>query len=137
LIKRSRGWELPERLATPEHVYLNRRQLMLAAGAGAATVAVLGGTGLRSALGAQDDPSAHLYPVKTNEAFKDAGRAITDRSYAEAYNNYYEFTSSKSVARAAQALPVRPWDIRFDGEIEKPFTIGIDELLAKMPLEER
>ncbi|MGE0658369.1 MAG: protein-methionine-sulfoxide reductase catalytic subunit MsrP, partial [Reyranellaceae bacterium] len=28
LIKRRRGWELPESAATPEAVYLNRRQLM-------------------------------------------------------------------------------------------------------------
>ena len=34
LIKRKRGWELPESAATPESVYLNRRQLMKGAAGG-------------------------------------------------------------------------------------------------------
>ena len=33
LIKRRAGWDMPENQATPESVFLNRRQLM-AAGAG-------------------------------------------------------------------------------------------------------
>ncbi len=37
----------------------------------------------------------------------------------------------------AQALPLRPWTIAIDGMVEKPITIGIDDLLKKMPLEER
>ena len=32
LIRIPRGWEIPEREATPESVYLNRRQLLAAAG---------------------------------------------------------------------------------------------------------
>ena len=32
LIKVPRGWEIPERQATPESVFLNRRQLLQAAG---------------------------------------------------------------------------------------------------------
>jgi sulfoxide reductase catalytic subunit YedY len=32
LIRIPKGWELPEREATPEHVYWNRRQLLAAAG---------------------------------------------------------------------------------------------------------
>src|SRR5690606_38160911 len=34
LIKRPRGWEIPEGEATPEHLVLGRRALMAAAGAG-------------------------------------------------------------------------------------------------------
>jgi methionine sulfoxide reductase catalytic subunit len=32
LIKRRRGWELPESVATPESVYLNRRALLAGMG---------------------------------------------------------------------------------------------------------
>ena len=36
LIKRKKGWEIPERLATPESIYLNRRQILAAGGFGLA-----------------------------------------------------------------------------------------------------
>ena len=37
---RRRGWEMPERLATPEHLFFNRRALLgLTAGAAAAGLA--------------------------------------------------------------------------------------------------
>jgi sulfoxide reductase catalytic subunit YedY len=59
LIRTRRSWELPESSATPEAVYLNRRQLLK----GAACVA--GATLLSGrALGAEADPSAHLYPAR-------------------------------------------------------------------------
>src|SRR5690606_2570510 len=41
------------------------------------------------------------------------------------------------IARAAQALPIRPWTIKVDGLVEKPREIGIDDLMKLMPLEER
>jgi len=38
---------------------------------------------------------------------------------------------------AAQALKQRPWTIRIEGMVSQPRTIGIDELLAQIPQEER
>jgi methionine sulfoxide reductase catalytic subunit len=131
-ISRRFGWEIPERLATPEHVFFNRRQFMTAAGA-IAGVAILPSP-LKAA---QEDPSAALYPVPVNPAFKEGGRPITDKSYNITFNNFYEFGSSKQIYRAAEALPIRPWEIAFDGMVEKPFVIAIDELLKKVTLEER
>ena len=59
LIKRLRAWELPEREATPEPLYWQRRDLLKAIGAGSALLA--GGTvPLSSALAAGDDPTADL-----------------------------------------------------------------------------
>ena len=69
--------------------------------------------------------------------FTYAGRPVTDKSYNITFNNFYEFGSSKQIYRAAEALPIRPWEIAFDGLIEKPFVIGIDDLLKKVTLEER
>uniref|UniRef100_UPI0013D37946 molybdopterin-dependent oxidoreductase n=1 Tax=Enterobacter hormaechei TaxID=158836 RepID=UPI0013D37946 len=51
--------------------------------------------------------------------------------------NFYEFGTSKQVARAAQALPIRPWTVKIDGLVEKPQTIDIDTLIRRMPIEER
>jgi len=53
-IRRRRGWEIPEHLATPESVWLNRRQI-LAAGA----LALTGATPAHADI----DPTASLYPA--------------------------------------------------------------------------
>ena len=39
--------------------------------------------------------------------------------------------------REAQKLTVRPWSIRIDGAVAKPRTIAIDDLIRKMPCEQR
>jgi sulfoxide reductase catalytic subunit YedY len=41
------------------------------------------------------------------------------------------------LASAAQALTVRPWAIVIDGMVEQEMTLDIDDLLAKVSLEER
>lgn len=133
LIKRGKGWELAERLATSESNYLNRRQLVRAMGLGAITLGVPAAAFAQSA-GA--DPSAKYYPAKRNEKYGDP-RPLTEEKLATTYNNYYEFGSDKGIWRAAQKLPIRPWTIKIGGMVEKPFEIAFDDLLAKMQLEER
>lgn len=130
LIKRSRGWEIPEARVTPEHVFLNRRSFM-AAGAGALALAAV-----RPALAA-DDPSASRYPAGRNPTYGDAGRPVTGEADNATFNNYYEFGTSKQISDAAQALPIRPWSIVIDGEVETPTTIAIDDLFAQVTFEER
>ena len=127
LIKSPRGWEIPERLATPEALVLDRRSLVKGLGAIAASAVVVPGAR------AEADPTAGLYPVKRNETFK-LNRPITPEKINSKYNNFYEFGSHKQISRAAQALPIRPWEIKIDGLVEKPFTIGIDDLLKKVNL---
>jgi methionine sulfoxide reductase catalytic subunit len=34
-------------------------------------------------------------------------------------------------------LRIRPWQIAIDGLVEKPMTLDVDDLLRRMPLEER
>jgi sulfoxide reductase catalytic subunit YedY len=131
LIRHRRPWDLPESLATPEDVFLNRRQI-LAGGGGMIAAGALGIGNARAAA----DPSAGLYPAPRNAAHT-ISRDITPEDINAAYNNFYEFGSSKTIAKAAQALQVRPWEIRIDGEIEKEMTLGIDDLLARVTLEER
>lgn len=129
---RRRGWELPESAATPEHLFFDRRAFL------AATGAVLAAPTLAAAQRVADlpDPSAGLYPVKRNDKFV-LDRPVTDEAINTTYNNFYEFGSSKTISRAAQALKLRPWTVKIDGMVGKPIEIGLDDLLAKMPLEER
>jgi sulfoxide reductase catalytic subunit YedY len=140
-IKTKRGWELPEREATPEHVYFNRRRFLGTSAAIGATVGLLGcgeeqKAEAQSTAAAAPDPSAGLYPFKRNETYK-LDRNLTDEQWATTYNNYYEFSSGKRLVEEAQALPIRPWVLTIDGMVEKPIQIGVDDLMKKMPLEER
>jgi sulfoxide reductase catalytic subunit YedY len=138
LVKSKRGWEIPEREATPESVFADRRAILAAIGFGAVLAATA--TPFVSALAAEaaPDPSAKLYPFKRNDKYK-LDRAITDAKYSTDYNNFYEFSTDKELVAEARALPIRPWTVKVDGMVEKPFQIGIDDLLAKMKpsLEER
>ena len=137
-VKRRRGWEIPESQATPEAVYLDRRRLVQAmalapmlAGAGGAAL-----LGLSGAAAAAPDPSAALYPFARNDKYQ-LDRPITDERLATTYNNFYEFGSSKDIVEQAQKLQARPWTVSIEGMVEQPMTIAIDDLIARMPLEER
>jgi sulfoxide reductase catalytic subunit YedY len=133
---RRRGWEIPERLATPEHLFFNRRAFLVG---GASTLALAPRTAMAqrvSDVGNLPDPTADLYPAKRNEKYT-LDRPITDEKINAHYNNFYEFNSSKEVSDQAQKLTIRPWTIKIDGMVEKPMEVGIDELLRKMTLEER
>jgi sulfoxide reductase catalytic subunit YedY len=135
-VRRSRGWEIKENAATPEAVFLNRRSLLRTLGLGsllAPGLAALAGGG---AAAVEEGPSAQLYPFKRNPRYT-LDRPLTPAKYSENYNNFYEFSEDKDVAGLAQALKIRPWTVKIDGMVEKPFTIGIDDLLKKMPREER
>jgi len=131
---RRRGWEIPEHLATPEHLFLNRRTFLAATGASA--LALSSELALAQRVSDLPDPSANLYPAKRNEKFV-LDRAITDEKVNINYNNFYEFGSSKNIARAAQALRLRPWTVKIDGMVEKAQELDIDDLLKKVTLEER
>jgi methionine sulfoxide reductase catalytic subunit len=138
-VVRRRGWELPEREATPEHLFFDRRSFLQAAGTAAMALApatALAPTAARAQRIADLDPTSDLYPAKRNEKFK-LDRPITDETLNINYNNFYEFGTSKSIIRAAQALKLRPWTVKIDGMVEKPMEVGIDDLIRKMPLEER
>ena len=134
-IIRKPSWQIHESLATPEDVFVNRRDLIRNWG--------LTGLGLAAAVAmkptigrAQDASTADLYPAKRNPAYT-IDRELTPEAINSRYNNFYEFGSHKEIWRAAQALPTSPWDIAIDGLVEEPFTIGFDDLVRKIPLEER
>lgn len=54
------------------------------------------------------------------------------------YGNFYEFGPNKdSPLKNAQRLSTRPWTIQIEGEVKRPQTVAIDDLLKWAPLEER
>ncbi|MFG1359481.1 protein-methionine-sulfoxide reductase catalytic subunit MsrP [Xanthobacter pseudotagetidis] len=138
-IRRKRGWEIPESAATPEAAYLSRREAMGAGiGAGAALFAssLLAGPAAAQRVSDVPDPSAGLYPAGRNEAYA-LDRAVTPEARSSTVNNYYEFSYGKNVAPSMTRFQRRPWTVKVDGLVEKPFEIGIDDLLKKVALEER
>jgi len=134
-----KGWELPESAATDERLFRDRRRIVQSMGLGsillAGGAAALPGRALAAATDG-GDPSAGLYPVARNDTYK-LDRPLTDEKYVLTYNNFYEFGSHKRIADEAQALKIRPWQVRIDGMVEKERTVDIDTLLRAMPLEER
>jgi methionine sulfoxide reductase catalytic subunit len=135
LIRKRRGWELPASAATPEHLFQQRRRLILGLAAGPILLA-----GRWRAAAAEDTaPSADLYPAPRTPRYQLDQRIpeLSDEQLVTTYNNFYEFGSHKQIWKAAQALQVRPWTVTLGGMVEQEQTLDVDDLLRKMPLEER
>jgi len=127
LIKIPKGWEIPEREATPERIYLNRRQILLGAGF----------LGVQSLLRAATE-STVPYPAHRNPEFV-LDRPLTAEQAATGYNNFYEFhgTDKEAVKNLVGKFVTRPWTVEVTGLVKKPQTLDVDNLERSMPLEER
>ena len=139
LVKTTPAWFLPEHKATPEKIFWNRRDFSKRAAAGT----LLGATGINlgkklcvSTGYAAEGPLSNLFPAPTNDRYV-LDRPLTPERLVTTYNNFFEFGSHKNVWKSAMQLPLRPWQLRLDGLVEKPITLGADELIRKMALEER
>lgn len=130
-----RGFDhpLPSEI-TPRAVWEQRRALLKAAGA-AALVGTAGGAT------AQLQRPGKLAPLPAVRS-QVAGSMVMDKPTAygdiTTYNNFYEFGTDKSdPAERAGSLKTRPWTVAVEGEVKKPRSFDIDELLKLAPMEER
>ncbi len=99
---------------TPEHLYLNRRQIMTGA-AGVLGAGLIGGT-------------AHAQEALEPNTFEEIST----------YNNYYEFGTGKDdPARNAHMLTTSPWSIEIDGLVDNPGTYALEDILSEVEIEER
>ncbi|KAG0917323.1 hypothetical protein G6F31_021322 [Rhizopus arrhizus] len=63
---------------------------------------------------------------------------LTSLADVTPYNNYYEFGVDKGDPAAnAGKLQTRPWTVSVEGEVARPRTFSIEELLKLAPMEER
>ena len=102
---------------TPKAAFMNRRQLMIGAGA----------------LGFAAPALAELpkSPFSTDEV----PNSLSDITE---YNNFYEFGYDKSdPARYAGSLTTDPWSVVVDGLVDKPGTYDLADLVSGMTIEER
>ena len=135
LITSRPSWAISENEATPEDIYLNRREWLLAAG-----FAGLGLAGAASCIGGYASTAVAAiggYPALRNNAYA-LDRDLTPEKEATTYTNFYEFGSSKNIWRDAQKLITDPWLVIIDGLVETKMTLDAEDLIAKIGgLEER
>jgi sulfoxide reductase catalytic subunit YedY len=121
---------------TPKDICLNRRKFL--AGAAAAGAVALAGRAAGELLApgrAWADGAKLDVTVKSKFSTTEKMNSLDEVSH---YNNYYEFGTDKySPAKYAQALRTRPWKVQVDGDVLKPKTFDIDDLIKLAPLEER
>lgn len=123
---------VPSSEITPRDVWQSRRRWLKTAALGSLAV---GAGGVSSAWAAGAD--AATLNVTANQKFA-LDEPVTDRKLVTTYNNFYEFGTDKGdPARNAGRLQTRPWTVTIEGEVLKPRTFDIDDLLKLAPLEER
>ena len=126
--------QIPSSEITSKETYrafqATRRQMLKGIGAvGAAAVVGAAFPGVARAM-------TKLNTVSTPYTVPD--EAITPESKAQSYNNFYEFGEDKGdPAQNAHTLRTRPWTVKVEGLCKKPQTIGIDQIMAYRPIQQR
>ncbi|MGI9292076.1 MAG: protein-methionine-sulfoxide reductase catalytic subunit MsrP [Gammaproteobacteria bacterium] len=121
--------DIPPSQITPEDVYLNRRQLLQAAG--------LSGLAAMPAM-AEDIPAQYkrLPGIQKSPLSTDA--ELTPFDDVASYNNFYEFGLGKSdpIEKSGKFKP-QPWSVTIDGEAEVTGTFTYEDIIKPHALEER
>lgn len=123
---------LPSEITSGD-AYLHRREWLKQA----ASMGLIAGLPVLAACDAQAQGS-RLAGVKANPAFAPADEKINKVEDFRNYCNFYEFGTDKTDPPVmAKALKTRPWTVAVEGEVLKPKTFDIDDLMKLAPLEER
>jgi methionine sulfoxide reductase catalytic subunit len=121
---------------TPKPLYMGRRNLLL--GLLATTAAVAGWKKLPNLL---SGPGTGSVPVKLNGLIKwpySTTETETPIEKTTTYNNFYEFGTDKGdPSQNAKNFRTSPWAVSVEGEVAKPRTFTMDEIMRLAPLEER
>ena len=138
---------------TPEHIYRRRREFMRdgAMLAGGAMLSPLAfgqqGDALKAAAppGLTRTPPAawwegkfdNIKPAPSAEPLYTA-ESLTPYQDVTRYNNFYEFGMDKSDPyNRSSAFQTEPWSIEISGEVDKPGTYHLEDILKPHDLEER
>ncbi|HEX5714535.1 MAG TPA: protein-methionine-sulfoxide reductase catalytic subunit MsrP [Thermoanaerobaculia bacterium] len=140
LIRIPRGWEIPEREATPESVYRERRTLLKGLGLAAIGAALPASLKARSEAPPAAAPPATVpgrYPAARSPRYT-LDRPVTPEEVASRNNVFDEITLERDqVWKVATGFPTSPWRIHIGGAVQKPLTLDVDDLIGRMALEER
>lgn len=121
---------------TPRAEWESRRAFLR--GVAAAGVGALLGVGGRLSV-AGVKGSGRLRPITgVQSTDHGAGLVATDYEDFTTYNNFVELAyDKKGPAKLGHLLEIRPWTLRVDGECEAPGEIGVEDILAQFPQQER
>ena len=137
LIRRNPLGELPERDATEPAHYLRRREFIRASGIAAGALLLPGcGRADESTPPSSEVPGAKS-PVRSPEGFT-TDETPTPFEDATTYNNFYEFGTDKGdPSENAGSLVTKPWSVAIEGEVAKPGSVPLEQILASTPAVER
>ncbi len=129
---------------TPESIYQQRRRFIKGM---ALTAAGITTSALMSACNNQNGnaSSSKTAPTQNAPVFDDlkssefnTDEELTKWEHAINYNNFVELGDGKtSPIKNADKLVTRPWSVSVEGEVDKPGTLDIEEILTQFDLEER
>ncbi len=135
--------DIKENDVTPEAVYKQRRQLLAGMGFGlaGASLPLSGHAGVFDGLFGKDETASTQAPRKPLEYKQDKSRhglSLTPENKVLSHNNFYEFGTAKTDPQQnAQGLKLEPWTVEVGGEVNKPGTVDVSELLQSATLVER
>ncbi|RPJ61623.1 MAG: protein-methionine-sulfoxide reductase catalytic subunit MsrP, partial [Acidobacteria bacterium] len=111
---------------TDEKLYLNRRRFIQAASSGALVF-----SSLASNTQAEDWKPKSKSPYDTDED-------LTPYEDVTTYNNFQEFGPDKDdPSKNAHTLRVKPWSVKVEGEVKRPATYNLEDLVKPLQLEDR
>ena len=117
---------------TDQTLFQRRRDFISLAAAGA----IAGGLGL-PAIAAQTPTRGARLPDVRKSAYSPDEKLTPYESITD-YCNFYEFGPDKdSPGKNAHRLRTRPWTVTVEGEVKKPRTFAIEDVLKWAALEER
>ncbi|WP_239464242.1 molybdopterin-dependent oxidoreductase, partial [Klebsiella pneumoniae] len=140
LIKRSAPHHPTERDVTPESVYQDRRLILKGLGLGAAATLTFPTKASLLDLFPTEKPvpGPATKALNYRAATRSEGMILTPLEKATTHNNFYELGTDKGdPARNAHYLKPEPWTLKVEGEVAKPFTLDVWDLINKTELEER
>jgi sulfoxide reductase catalytic subunit YedY len=141
LIKTKKSSQLSEQQVTDESVYHSRRDVLKQLGyLGAGSLLAQSATANAGALdffSSKKDVQFQQQALKFQQA-SESSEILTPEAKVTSHNNFYEFGTGKGdPLENAQAFKVDPWQLKISGEVDKPYTLGYDDLFKSFPLEER
>jgi sulfoxide reductase catalytic subunit YedY len=133
---------LKENEVTDKASYLNRRQLIKAAGLSAALAGFVDSAGqtlqVADTSGQQGPPWLRKRVSSASVGRFSTSEKLTPIEYVTGYNNFYEFGSSKSdPSENASEFVSDPWSIEVEGACEVTGQFHLEDILKGQEIEER
>ncbi len=120
--------DIPSSEITPPEIFKERRKFIQMLGL------TLAGANISSAFAGDNKVFSNL----AKSATPDNSLKPTPVELVKNYTNYYEFTFNKDDStKLAQSMVIDPWSVEISGEVEKPATYHLEDILSQQTLEER